>query len=166
MIKISTCTGSEDCLYPHTEIEKPVGVQERAPTHRLIIMLIIIIIISLTNRGGGCEGCGGGGGGGRHPVEEEPRVPVLRGLTLARHHLALLLLVVKPRTRHNVTDWLIKCSRTFYLSTGEELIISSRGSTTASDLLFLPVQEVVIIIMIIIIMIMIIMYYRPKSSNK
>ena len=40
MIKISTCTGSEDCLYPHTEIEKPVGVQERAPTHRLNIMLI------------------------------------------------------------------------------------------------------------------------------
>ena len=77
MIEISTCTGSEDFLYPHTEIEKPVGVQERAPTHRLNIILIIIIIISLTNRGGGCEGCGGGGGGGRHPVEEEPRVPVL-----------------------------------------------------------------------------------------
>ena len=106
------------------------------------------IIIFPTNRGGGCEGCGGGGGGGRHPVEEEPRVPVLGGLTLARHHLALLLLVVKPRTGNNDVDWLIKCSRTFYLSTGEELIISSRGSNAASDLLFLPTQETVMPVLV------------------
>ena len=47
-----------------------------------------------TNTGGGCEGGEGGGAGGRHPVEEEPRVP-LGGLGLPRHHLSVTFHVIK-----------------------------------------------------------------------
>ena len=57
-----------------------------------------------TNRGGGCEGGEGGGAGGRHPVEEEPRVP-LGGLGLPRHHLSVTFHVIKAGNTNNNINW-------------------------------------------------------------
>ena len=57
-----------------------------------------------TDTGGGREGGGGGGGGGGHPVEEEPRVPVLRAVSLARQELSLLLLVLQTEERSQLSQ--------------------------------------------------------------
>ena len=98
-----------------------------------------------TNTGGGCEGGQCGGAGGRHPVEEEPRVP-LGGLGLPRHHLSVTFHVIKAGNTNNNINWHIIfihiTTLPHYLSTTGELTMSSMCSTTSRDL-FLFLQVVV-----------------------
>ena len=80
-----------------------------------------------TDTGGGREGGGGGGGGGGHPVEEEPRVPVLRAVSLARQELSLLLLILQTEERSQLsTNQCQKCLPAHHGCAGDLLSVLQR----------------------------------------